>query len=74
MKGSKIRWENFKSGTIAVLLGFLAATGIPWSDTVNQIIGGYIVAQCAWVFLITYDEIQRQRDEFRRRKKRRLAE
>lgn len=56
-------WENFKSATIAVLIGILAAVGIPWTTTAAQILGGYIVAQFTWVFLVAFDEIQRQRDE-----------
>lgn len=61
MRGT--RWENFKSAFISVLIGILAAVGIPWATVAAQIIGGYITAQFTWVFLVALDEIQRQRDE-----------
>ena len=67
MKGSK--WENFKSATIAALLGLLAAIGIPWVNLTGPIIGGYVVAQVMWVFLVAYDETLRQRDEKRRNRR-----
>lgn len=63
MKGS--RWENLKSAAIAVMLGMLAMTGIPWESTGKMICGGYLVAQIAWVYLVSYDEIQRKRRESR---------
>lgn len=66
MRGT--RWENFKSAAIAVLIGLLAGIGIPWVNLTGQILGGYIVAQIIWVFLVAYDETQRQREERRRRR------
>ena len=67
MRGSK--WENFKSATIACLLGLLAAIGIPWVNLTGQIVGGYVVAQFVWIFLVAYDETLRQRDEKRRKRR-----
>ena len=64
MKGS--RWENIKSAAIAVMLGMLAMTGIPWESTGKMICGGYLVAKIAWVYLVSYDEIQRKRRESRK--------
>lgn len=66
MRGSK--WENFKSASIACLLGLLAAIGIPWVNLTGQIVGGYVIAQFTWVFLVAFDEIQRQRGERRKRR------
>lgn len=65
MRGT--RWENVKSAAIAIMLGMLAMTGLTWESTVAMIGGGYIVAQIAWIYLISYDEIQRKRRETKRR-------
>ena len=65
MRGT--RWENFKSAALAVLIGILAAIGVPWVNLTGQIIGGWIVAQMVWVFLVAFDEIERQRREGRRK-------
>lgn len=66
MKGSK--WENMKSGAIAILIGMVAMLGITWRSTGCMIGGGYIISQMVWVFLVAYDEIQRKREDSRRRR------
>lgn len=66
MKGT--RWENFKSAALAVLIGILAAIGVPWVNLTGQIIGGWIVAQMVWVFLVAFDETERQRREGRKKR------
>lgn len=67
MRGTK--WENFKSAAIACLLGLLAAIGLPWVNLTGQIVGGYVIAQFVWIFLVAYDETLRQRDEKRRKRR-----
>lgn len=67
MRGSK--WENLKSGAIAVLLGLLAMAGITWRSTGCMICGGYLVSQITWVYLVSYDEIQRKRRQSRKNDK-----
>jgi len=59
MRGSKS--DRMKNMAISLLIGIVAATNLTWRDTVCMVGGGYITAQVAWVFLTTYDEIQRKR-------------
>lgn len=66
MKGKK--WDNFKSAAMSVLLGVLVAIGLPWVNRVGQFFAGYVVAQFTWVLFVAIDEVQRQRDERRKRR------
>lgn len=66
MRGKK--WDNFKSASLAVLLGVLVAIGLPWVNRVGQFFAGYVTAQFTWILFVAIDEVQRQRDERRRKR------
>ena len=66
MRGTK--WENFKSAAISVLIGMVAMLTVTWRSTGCMIGGGYLVAQIIWVFMVSYDEIQRKRNDSKKKK------
>lgn len=59
--------DKMKNAAISVLLGIVTMRCVTFPDTASMLFMGYLVAQVAWVALITYDEIARQRKRTHRR-------
>lgn len=66
MRGTKR--ENAKNFLLSLLLGIVAAKCFVFQKSSDAWIVGYLIAQLAWVVLMTYDEILRKRRESRKRK------